>query len=104
MEKINAEVTERDDKHFLTLFIDNSEISIQLTGDNPNEIKSAFNHIITRLKTGIFQVELDSLNEDLFSQIAKEYISQLNTDISDVYKEMQELGLTVDATATAPDF
>lgn len=53
--------------------------------------------MITRIKEGEFQIELDEVGEDLFSQVANEYITQLNREIREVYGEMEQHGLIADA-------
>jgi len=59
----------------------------------PNEVKSAFNKIITRIKAGEFQIKLDEVRDDLFSQVANEYLTQLNREIQEVRGEMKQYGL-----------
>ena len=47
-------------------------------------------------KEGEFQIELDEIGEDLFSQVANEYITQLNREIKEVHVEMDQYGLVAD--------
>jgi hypothetical protein len=56
-------------------------------------VKSAFNKLILRIKEGEFQIELEDLGTDLLSEVAKEYIVQLNGEFHEVRKEMAEYGL-----------
>jgi hypothetical protein len=93
MEIINATVGSLDDKHFIKIKMGDEEIRIPMSEDKPNEVKSAFNKIITRIKEGIYQIKLEEVGEDLFSQVAKEYITQLNREIQEVHGEMKEYGL-----------
>ena len=93
METIKATVESLDDKHFIKIETGGEEISIPMSEDNPNEVKSAFNKIITRIKGGEFQIKLEEVKEDLFSQVANEYIIQLNREIQEVHGEMKEYGL-----------
>lgn len=95
METIKANVERLEEKYFIKIVAGDAEIKIPLSEDEPNEVKSAFNRIITRLKDGIFQIEMDEIGEDLFSKIADEYIKQLNREIQDVYGQMKEYGLVV---------
>jgi len=67
-----------------------------MSEDKPNEVKSAFNSLIARIKDGEFQIELAEVGEDLFSQVANEYITQLNRDIQEVRGEMEQHGLVAD--------
>lgn len=93
METIKATVQTVDEKYFIKIETEDQEIRIPISEDNPNEVKSAFNKLIARIKNGKFRVELEEIGEDLFSQVAKEYIAQLNQEIHEVYGEMVEYGL-----------
>ena len=55
-----------------------------MSEDKPNEVKSAFNRLIARIKDGEFQIILAEIGDDLFSQVANEYITQLNREIKEV--------------------
>ena len=93
MEKIKATVENIGDKYFIKIKTGAEEISIPMSEDKPNEVKSAFNKIITRIKAGEFQVELDKVGEELFSQVANEYLTQLNREIQEIHGEMKQYGL-----------
>lgn len=96
METIRATVQQLEEKYFIIIDNKGSNISIPMSEDKPSEVKSSFNKIITRLKEGVFQIEMVDIADDLFSLVANEYITQLNKEIQDVYGEMQEYGLVVD--------
>ncbi len=93
METIRATVESIDDKHFIKIETGDEEICIPMSKDKPNEVKSAFNKIITRIKVGEFQIKLEEVGEDLFSQVANEYITQLNREVQEVHGEMKQHGL-----------
>ena len=93
METIRATVKSLGDKYLINIETGNEEISIPMSEDKPNEVKSSFNKIITRIKIGEFQIKLEEVGEDLFSQVANEYITQLNREIQEVRGEMKEYGL-----------
>ena len=93
METVKATVVVREDKHFIKIQGKDEDIYISMSEDKPLEVKSAFNKIITRLKDGEFQIELGEVGEDLFSQVANEYLTQLNREIKEVYNEMKQYGL-----------
>jgi len=93
METIKATVENLDDKYFIKIKAGDEEISIPMSEDKPNEVKSAFNKIITRIKAGEFQIKLDEVRDDLFSQVANEYLTQLNREIQEVRGEMKQYGL-----------
>ncbi len=93
METIKATVESLDDKHFIKIKIGDDEIRIPMSNDKPNEVKSAFNKIITRIKVGEFQIKLEKVEEDLFSLVANEYLTQLNREIQEVHGEMKQYGL-----------
>jgi hypothetical protein len=93
METVKATVVEEDEKHFIEIVIEEETVWIPLSDDKPNEVKSAFNELIKRIKEGAFEIELEEVGEDLFSQVANEYIGQLNREIAEVRDEMISLGL-----------
>ena len=96
METLEASVIEEDDKHFIEIATDGEGIRIPISEDKPNEVKSAFNKLIERIKEGEFEIELEDEGDDLFSQVAKEYITQLNREIAEVRDEMTQYGLIDD--------
>lgn len=93
METIKARVTEHAEKHFIEIEDEFDTITIPISEDKPNEVKSAFNRLIERIKAGSFEIELEDADENLFSDVAKEYITQLNREIQEVRGEMAGLGL-----------
>lgn len=93
METISASVESRDNQHFIKIGTEGLDIVIPMSEDKPYEVKSAFNKIIARIKSGEFQVKLEEIGEDLFSQVASEYITQLNREIREIYGEMKAYGL-----------
>ena len=93
METIKATVVHVDQKYFIKIEDEEHTIAIPMSEDKPNEVKSAFNKLIARIKDGEFQVEFAEVGEDLFSQVANEYITQLNREIQEVHGEMEQYGL-----------
>lgn len=93
METIKAEVTEIEEKRFISMKNAGDEINIPLSDDKPNDVKSAFNKLILWIKEGEFKIELEDVGTDLFSLVAKEYITQLNREIQEVRGEMEDLRL-----------
>lgn len=96
METIKAMVVELDKKHFIKIEIGDEEIKIPISEDKPNEVKSAFNKLIVRIKEGEFEIKLEDIGEDLFSLVANEYVTQLNREIQEVRGEMKGYGLVED--------
>lgn len=92
MEKIDAVVIEENDNHFIKI-LDQDPIKILISDDDPKQVKSAFNKLLLRLKQGVFEIELKEESEDLFFQVAKEYLKQLNGELQEVYEEMESAGL-----------
>jgi len=97
METIKATVVEFEEKHFIKIETEKEEIKIPISEDKPNEVKSAFNKLIVRIKEGLFEIELKEVGQDLFSQVANEYVTQLNREIQEVHGEMKEYGLVKDS-------
>lgn len=96
METLKATVECHDDKYFIKIKNGDVEISIPMSEDKANDVKSAFNKLIVRTKEGAFQIKLDQVGEDLFSQVASEYLNQLNREIKEVRDEMKKHGLVQD--------
>lgn len=97
METIEAAVVQNEDKHCIKIQDKNGTITIPISEDRPKEVKNAFNRLITRIKAGVFQIKLIEVGEDLFSQVANEYVAQLNREILEVHGEMKRCGLVADS-------
>ena len=97
METLRATVATLQDKWFIRIEADGEVVSIPMSDDKPNEVKSAFNKIVNLIKIRQFQIKLEEVGDDLFSQVANEYIGQLNREIQEVYGEMKRLGLLLTA-------
>jgi hypothetical protein len=93
MEATKAKVIQVGEKHWLTIETRDGEIRIPLSDDKPNDVKCAFNKLLTHIKTGTFKIDLEGVGDDLFSQVAKEYVNQLNKDIPMIRTEMVKRGL-----------
>jgi len=93
METVKATVVELEEKNFIKIEIGDEEINIPISEDKPNEVKSAFNKLIARIKEREFEIKLEDIGQDLFSQVASEYITQLNREIQEVRGEMLGYGL-----------
>lgn len=93
MEKIRAMMVELDEQHFIKIKTEEEEINIPISEDKPKEVKGAFNKLIALIKNGEFEIEMEDIGPDLFSQVAREYIIQLNREILEVRKEMKTFGL-----------
>lgn len=93
MEMYDAKMVKDGENHYLELNIQTSIQKISMTEDLPNEIKAVFNQLILRLKMEHFNFNLADVDTDLFSQIAKEYIGQLNKELTTIYTELVHHGL-----------
>lgn len=93
MQTISATVECQDSQYFIRVRDGGMEVLIPMSEDKPNEVKNAFNQIIIRIKCGEFQIKLEGVGEDLYSQIANAYIGQLNREILEIHDEMKEYGL-----------
>jgi hypothetical protein len=92
METIKASIVNDEEKHFIGIQDGENTIKIPISEDDPNVVKAAFNKLIERLRKGPIKIELDKDGSDLFSQIAKEYITQLNVELTEVYEEIKQEG------------
>jgi hypothetical protein len=96
MERVNASVETIDDKFYIKIDFDDEVVRIPLSDDKANEVKSAFNKIILKIKAGDFYIHLDKVEETLFSQVANEYLIQLNREIKEVSGHMKSFGLVAE--------
>ncbi|MBC8287148.1 MAG: hypothetical protein H8E42_06705 [Nitrospinae bacterium] len=89
-----AEIIEVDKEHFLALKMPDNTLKIAITQDAPKEVKKVFNELIVSLKNEVFKFSLKKQeDEDIYYHVAKEYISQLNSELNDIFKEMEEYSL-----------
>jgi hypothetical protein len=93
MVTLDATVECVEEKHFLKISVEQGPVTIPLSDDNPNAVKTAFNKLIQRIRIGEFTIKLDKVGEDLFSMVASEYLAQLNREVQEVHSQMQEYGL-----------
>ena len=93
METLEADVVNDDGKYFIRITDGGEFIRIPISDDQPNEIKASFNKIILRLKRGKFRINMAEGSQDLFSQVANEYIKQLNRELIEVFGELERYGL-----------
>lgn len=100
MVTLEATVEHKDDACFLKINVEDGAVTIPLSLDDPNAVKSAFNRLIQRIRLGEFTIQLDEVGDDLFSMVANEYLTQLNREIQEVHRQMKEYGLLKSA-ATA---
>lgn len=89
----NATIERKDNSAILKLALESEELKIILTEDNPNEIKSVFNKLLSHLKNGELDFNLTDTTEDLYFHICKEYITQLNAELKSTYAELKDNGL-----------
>ncbi len=95
MEMYKATVVKEGDNHYIKLIVKSKTLSIPMTEDLPNEIKDVFNQLILLLKTEQFNFKCEDVESDLFSQVAVEYIKQLNKELNTVYSELSDHGLLI---------
>lgn len=94
METPEAIVAEIDSEHYLVLKMNDRELKIPITKDEPKEVKSVFDELIKSLKNGPMQFQIKEVeNGDIIYQIGKEYIAQLNSEMQKVYDELNSYGL-----------
>ena len=91
METHEAIVTVVGSEHFLSLKMKDADLNVPLTKDEPNEIKKVFNELIVHLKKGPFKFSMSEKEDgDLICQVAKEYVKQLNKELIDVDRELED--------------
>ena len=94
METHEAKVIVEGSEHILNLNINDFNLKLPLTKDEPNEIKKVFNKLIINLKKGAFEFSMAEKEDgDLIYHVAKEYIDHLNKELSEVYQELKDYNL-----------
>lgn len=75
---------------YLSLKIEGDTLNIPLTEDKPKEVKKVFNQLILHLKKGPLEFSMEEeKGGDIIYSVAKEYITQLNTDLDETYQELK---------------
>ncbi|MBP3141688.1 hypothetical protein ACTFQF_11220 [Aliivibrio fischeri] len=95
METIKADLRKEEEKYFIDILF-STTISIPISDDDHNGVKSAFNQLIEQLKNRAFSIELNEADKDLFYHVAVEYIEQLNSELLSVHQEMEHYGFLSD--------
>lgn len=98
MESLEAVVEEVDGKHHIRIGEGDNQILIPISEDQPKKVKKAFNRLIARVREGPFEIELKEVGQDLFSEVAEEYLKQLNREIAEVRDDMRDYDLLDDDT------
>ena len=93
MEIHKSTISRTEEKTSLLFKIGEENLEIELTEDKPNDVKNVFNKLITQLKDGLFNFELEDDKEDLYYHICSEYIQQLNTELQGIYEELSDYEL-----------
>jgi hypothetical protein len=93
METRKATIKREKDKASLILAGTTLDHEIILTEDNPNNVKHVFSSLLRDLKKELFQYNLEDSNIDLYYNICKEYIIQLNSEMQSIHREMAEFDL-----------
>lgn len=94
METHKALITTVDSEQYLSLKINDTQLNLPLTKDEPNEIKKVFNELILHLKKGLFCFSMEEKEEgDLIYQVANEYVKQLNKELEEVYQALTDYQL-----------
>jgi hypothetical protein len=92
MEKVEASIVRSGDSVSLKLELD-SELTIPLSNDDAMAVKSSFNALLQQLKGGLFMIAFNESGSDLFNQVAKEYVVQLNRELAEISLAMRQYDL-----------
>ncbi|MBS1686599.1 MAG: hypothetical protein JSS76_17810 [Bacteroidetes bacterium] len=88
METKKATISRNKDITELLLHVGDVPLKIILTEDNPKNVMATFNSLLKRLKEGLFEFVLEDDVQDLFMNISSEYITQLNSELTAVHKDL----------------
>lgn len=93
MESLEAVVIEEAGEHVIRIERPPDSIVIPLSRNDANAVKEAFNKLLQVVQLGQVSILLKDVREDLFSQVAQEYLKQLNEELKEIRKEMERKGL-----------
>lgn len=93
METAKAVVDVTEEERSIKIVLGDKTIWIPITSDNPKDVKAAFNILIGWARKYEFQINFEGTGPDLYSQVALEYVTQLNGEIKEVRSEMEANGL-----------
>lgn len=85
----DAKVINKDKDYYLQFILAEKTLEIPLTIDNQIQVKHVFNDLILALKKEEFNFQLVNEENNLYSQISKEYIKHLNSELTAVRKELE---------------
>lgn len=89
MKDSQATIESREGNQFLVLQVNAQQLEIPLTENKPNSIKDVFNELIQELKNRDLKFEFIVKNENFYSQICKEYLLQLNSELASIREEIK---------------
>lgn len=89
----NVELKKMGENNYLSFNIDGKQLNIDLNSDEQSNLRNLFYEIIKKLFTEkvefVLQVQED-YKENLYVDIAKDYIKKLNDEIEKVYNNIPE--------------
>lgn len=89
----NVELKKMGEKNYLVFNIDGKQLNIDLNSDEQSNLRNLFYEIIKKLFTEkvefVLQVQED-YKENLYVDIAEDYIKKLNDEIEKVYNNIPE--------------
>lgn len=93
MEIKKATIRRDTENTYLIFNLGDKPLELNLTEDNPNNVKSIFNQLLKELKKGKLNFEIEDEKNDLFFNICSEYVDQLNHELNAIYEELDEYEL-----------
>lgn len=89
----NVELKKMGENNYLSFNIDGKQLNIDLNSDEQSNLRNLFYEIIKKLFTEkvefVLQVQED-YKENLYVDIAEDYIEKLNDEIEKVYNNIPE--------------
>ena len=87
---IAVELTETEEATNL-VFNFTTPIKLNLTSSSSTDLKKFFVQLINELIDGDFSLEFESEDRDIYSNISRTYVDQLNIEIKSIANEVAEL-------------
>lgn len=91
IKNIEVKLVEENDEEFYLDFGFEENIRICLTSSDSSDLKEFFVKLMNELIKENFVLDFDSEDQDIYSNISRTYVQQLNTEIKSIYKSIPEI-------------
>ena len=91
IKNIDVNLVEENDGDFYLVFSFDENIKICLTSSDSSDLKEFFVKLMNELIKENFVLVFNSEDQDIYSNISRTYVQQLNTEIKSIYNSIPEI-------------